>query len=81
MLFCGNRFARGAGACPTRKITTGLIKGSNLIMGKPHQKRGLFLDRGVFWVDTFVAWQYLTIHPGKLSRKRFTNSISSQLLE
>ena len=29
------------------KITAALITGSNLIMGKPHQKRGLSLDRGV----------------------------------
>lgn len=29
------------------KITAALITGSNLIMGKPFQKRGLFLDRDV----------------------------------
>lgn len=29
------------------KITAALITGSNLILGKPHPKRGLFRDRGV----------------------------------
>jgi len=29
------------------KITAAIITASNLIMGKPHRNRGLFLDRGV----------------------------------